>query len=232
MDFIEQDLSGSRFARCNLGDAAIRGSWVAGLEIDTPDLNDGPIWVNGIDVTPFVNQQLNEQFPGRELKQAESPDGLRSAWAAVEHAWAEVMPTAAGREDVSVDGEWTFSQTLRHLVLATNSWLHGGIFQQEQPFHAIGMPFAEYKSEGRDMSIFREPSSYGEVLAVRAEHQAMVRDFLADVTSELLAEPRPVPWAPEHQVHVCDCLQVILNEEWEHLRYAVRDLALIDLENS
>lgn len=228
MDFIDQDLSGARFVRCDLSDVTVRGSWVVGLQVDTHDLTDGPIWVNGVDVTPYVDQQLNAQFPGRELKHAQTPERLRRAWAAVEEAWANVVPTALGKEQISVEGEWTFEQTLRHLVLATNAWLHGAVLGQEQPFHWIGIPFAEYAPEGGDMSIFREPDSYEQVLQVRAEHQAMVRDYLATVDADTLAEPRANPWAPDHQEPVLACLHVILNEEWEHLRYAVRDLATID----
>jgi len=227
MDFTDQDLSGARFVRCDLSDAVVRGSWVVGLQVDTHDLTDGPIWVNGVDVTPYVEQQLDRQFPGRGLKHAATPEDLRRAWAAVESAWADVVPTAAGKEQVSVEGEWTFEQTLRHLVMATNVWLHGAILGQEQPYHWIGVPFAEYADGGGDMSPFREPESFQQVLDVRAEHQAMVCDYLATVDPATLAGLRTNPWAPEHRETVLACLHVILNEEWEHLRYAVRDLAAI-----
>ena len=59
---------------------------------------------------------------------------------------------------------------------------------------------------------------------MRAERQAMVRDFLATVTPGLLAEPRPTPWSPAHERPVLHCLHVIFDEEWEHLRFAPRDL--------
>jgi len=109
-------------------------------------------------------------------------------------------------------------------VLATNVWLEGAIFGHAQPLHWIGQPFAQYAGEGGDMTVFREPGSYDEVLAVRRSHQEMVGDYLATVTEEALAETRAHPWAPEHEITVLHCLHVILNEEWEHLRYAVRDL--------
>jgi len=75
------------------------------------------------------------------------------------------------------------------------------------------------------MSIFTtvEPS-YAEVLEVRAGRVAMVREFLATVTSDDLAATRKNPWDPEHPETVLSCLHVILGEEWEHHRYAVRDL--------
>ena len=52
----------------------------------------------------------------------------------------------------------------------------------------------------------------------------MMREFLADLTDEQLQAASTNPWAPEHPCRVLDSLQTILNEEWEHLRYAVRDL--------
>lgn len=44
------------------------------------------------------------------------------------------------------------------------------------------------------------------------------------VTDEVLAETYANPWAPEHRVTALNCLHVILNEEWELQRNAVRDL--------
>lgn len=224
MDFIEQDLSGARFARCLLPGAVIRGSDVTGMDIDDPHLHEGALWINSVDVVPLVEAELDRRFPGRELKAATTPDGLRGAWAAVEKTWADVLPAGAGLEDVSVDGEWSFSQTLRHLVMATNVWLQGAILGQQRPLHWIGQPYTEYESDGGDVTTFREPTSYGEVLAVRREHQAAVRDYLATVTAEALTETRSHPWAPEQRTTVLHCLHVILNEEWQHQRYAVRDL--------
>jgi hypothetical protein len=56
----------------------------------------------------------------------------------------------------------------------------------------------------------------------------MVRDFLATVTPELLAATRRNPHSPEHPETVLSCLHTILEEEWEHHRYAVRDLDAIE----
>ena len=55
----------------------------------------------------------------------------------------------------------------------------------------------------------------------------MVRDLIATVTPEELAVPHPNPHDPEEQETTLSCLHVILEEEWEHHRYAVRDLAAI-----
>ena len=69
--------------------------------------------------------------------------------------------------------------------------------------------------------------AYDEILAVRAERQQLVTDFLATVTPEQLAEERDNPWSDSDDWHptVGDCIRVILEEEWAHLRYIRRDLA-------
>ncbi len=228
--FVDADLRGARFVRSDLSGAVMRGVCVAGGDIDG---EIGGLRINGVEVLPLVEAELNRRFPGREGRRATDPDGLRKNWAALERTWAATLERVAempmGTVDVSVDGEWSFAQTLRHLVLATDAWLNGAILGVEHPFHPIGQPFAEYEMDGFDMSIFTAGSPpYAEVLDVRAGHVAGVRDYLATVTPEVLDETRPNPWAPDHDVTVSRCLRVILNEEWEHHRYAVRDLDAID----
>jgi hypothetical protein len=232
--FVDEDLRGARFVRSALAGAVIRGGDVRGLDIDAPWLKGGVLMVNGVDVVPFVEAELNQRFPGRSLRHADEPAGLRTAWAWVERAWAaaveriRLMP--AGSVDASVDGEWSFAQTLRHLVFATDAWLGKAILRLPQPFHPLGQPHAEYKTDGYDMSLFTTARpAFADVLEVRAERQAQVRAFLATVTPQLLAEPRATAWSAEHEAPVLHGLNVILNEEWEHLRFALRDLdALTD----
>ncbi len=138
----------------------------------------------------------------------------------------------AGTVDVSVGGEWSFAQTLRHLVMATDTWLGHAILEVEQPYHPIGQPNVEYETDCNDMSIFTTvTSSYAVVLEVRAGRVAMVRDFLATVTSDGLAATRKNPWEPEYQETTLSCLHVILEEEWEHHRFAVRDLEAIEAKS-
>lgn len=160
---------------------------------------------------------------------AEDPEGLRAAWAALDGTWAATLDRAvalpAGTVDASVDGEWSFAQTLRHLVMATDTWLGRAILEQEQPSHPVGLPNDGNDTDAYDQSVFSpETPSFGEVLEARADRQTMVRDFLAGVTPQQLAARPKNPHAPEHQETVLSCLRTILEEEWEHHRYAVRDL--------
>ena len=58
----------------------------------------------------------------------------------------------------------------------------------------------------------------------RASRVALMTDVLAEATPELLDERRPNPHAPERTETVRHCVQVVMEESWEHLRFAVRDL--------
>jgi hypothetical protein len=238
-EFIGADLRGARFAEADLSGVVMRGVNAGGADIDDPLLCGGGSFlrVNGVDVVPFVEAELNRRFPGRAVRRAEDPEGLRSAWAALERTWpatlARVAAMPAGTVDLAVGGEWSFAQTLRHLVLATDMWLGRAILQTGQPFHPIGLLHAGIEEDGFDMSVFTTvPSAYAEVLEVRAGRVAMVRDFLATVTPDVLAAPRENPHDPGRPETVRSCLHVILTEEWEHLRYAVRDLDAIEAERA
>jgi hypothetical protein len=234
VEFADANLRGARFVRSDLSDVVMRAVEVSGADIDAPWLIDGDnaLLVNGVNVVPFVEVELNRRFPGRADRRAADPDGLRAAWAALERSWANTLKRVAemppGTVDVSVNGEWSFAQTLRHLVMATDTWLRRAILGVEQPFHPIGQPNVEYETDGNDMSVFAAGQpSYDEVLQVRTGRMAMVREFLGTVTANDLAAVRENPWAPEYPETTLSCLHTILEEEWEHHRYAVRDLDTI-----
>jgi len=228
--FREVDLSGARVVESNLSGVVIRGSEVAGMEIDAPWLIYGdPLTVNGVDIVPLVEAELDRRFPGRELRKAEDPEGLQEAYAAVERTWEatleRVAAMPAGTVDASVDGEWSFAQTLRHLVMATDLWLGQAVLGKEKPFHPVGLVYEGAADEGFDMSVLSNTSpTYDEVLEARADRMAMVRDFLASVTPEELDTPRTNPWNPQAPETTRTCLHTVLEEEWEHHRFAVRDL--------
>ena len=228
--FVEASFKGATVRFSDVSGVTMRSVDVDGLDIDSHDLFFGSLVVNGVDVVPFVDAELNRQFPGRELQKAETPEGLREGWVAVQAAWEEtVAGTPPELVDAHVEDEWSLAQTLRHLVLATDAWLRGAVLQVEQPFHEIGLIFTGAEEMGFDTSIFRaDPPAYEEVLAVRAERQQLVTDFLATATPELLAEERTNPWGGDWRPTVGDCVRVILEEEWAHLRYVRRDLALLD----
>jgi len=108
-------------------------------------------------------------------------------------------------------------------------WLGRAILGIEQPFHPLGLADTGTANDGFDTSVFTTADpSYADVLEARAGRVAMVRDFLAGVTAEELAATRANPHNPDYQETVVSCLHVILEEEWEHHRYAVRDLDTVE----
>jgi hypothetical protein len=233
-EFVDADLTGARFIGADLSGVVMRGVQVGAADIDAPWLDEGEfLLVNSVDVIPFVEAELNRRFPGRAGRRSGDPDGLRAAWSALARAWASTLERVAampaGTVDVSIAGEWSFAQTLRHLIHATDMWLGRAVLGLDQPFHPLGLADTATQDDGFDMS---DPAavapSYVEVLEAREGRVAMVRDFLAHVSPGELAETRRNPHDPEEEETALSCVQVILEEEWEHLRYALRDLELIE----
>jgi hypothetical protein len=227
-EFVEVNLRGARFVESDLSGTVMRGIDIQAGDIDAPWLGtaDASLTINGVDVVPFIDAELNRRFPGRENRRAADPDGLRAAWAQVEEAWATArervaaMPT--GTVDISVDGEWSFAQTERHLVQATDIWLGRGILERDDPYHPLGLKYGDTDAPGATAP------PYAEVLEARASRVAMVRDLIAAITPAELDAPRKNPHNPEHPETVRRCLHVIIEEEWEHLRFATRDLDTIE----
>src|SRR5262245_57416648 len=116
------DLSGARFRDVNLTGASISHAWLIDVEIDA--LVDKLV-INGVDVTAYVNER-DPWYPLRAMIRPSDAPGMRAAWAALEAQWAgTVIRAQALAEDAlheSVDGEWSFVQTLRHLVFAMDKW--------------------------------------------------------------------------------------------------------------
>ena len=233
--FVDADLRGARFVRADLSGVVMRGVDVQGADIDAPWLFDGESFlrVNGVDVIPLVEAELNSRFPGRADRRTGDPDGLRAAWATLERTCAATL------ERVAADAGWHGRRFGgRRMVVRTDAAAPGpchgrvagrAIFEIEEPFHPIGQTGPGAEDDGLDMSIFTTVTpSYAEVLEVRAGRVGTVRDFLAAVTSGELAASRKNPWNPEYQETTLSCLHVILEEEWEHHRYAVRDLDAIE----
>jgi hypothetical protein len=226
-EFVGTDLTGARFRDVNLSGVRIRGGELAGAEIDG-DIEG--MRLNGVEISDLVEAELDRRYPERTVLRARDANSMRAGWAGLEAMWAATMERVSAMPaspiDVSVDGEWTFAQTLRHTVFAIDAWLGGSILGLEHPHHPIGVPFRELRDQAPSLGVDLDRTpAYREVLNVRAERVAMVRDFLATLSDERLGEPRPTPpFVEEPYFPLRQCLWVIFNEEWHHHRYAVRDL--------
>ena len=79
----------------------------------------------------------------RDKLKAADPEGLSDAWAMIEDIWSGTVARAREVPEPvlheQVDGEWSFVQTHRHLVLATDCWLRRMVKGIAHPYHPWGL---------------------------------------------------------------------------------------------
>jgi hypothetical protein len=229
------DLRGARFTDCDMTDVTIRDGWLVDVSISGYLSN---LTVNGVDVTDFVNAELDRRHPERvQFREGQTADGVRATWDTIEGLWAQAaeragrLPAAALTEQV--DEEWSFAQTLRHLVFITDAWASRTVLDEPMPYHRLGLPQSWYPAAdaaalGIDLSA---EASYGEILAARADRMAVMRRIVADVTDDSLGrlcQRSPAPGYPDEKRTVIECIAVVMDEEIEHYRFAIRDLAVLE----
>ena len=120
----------------------------------------------------------------------------------------------------SVDGEFSFVQTLRHLVFATDKWFTAPILGGE--FDPIGLPNTgslDFPWPGIDRSA--DPS-FADTLAVRRDRAERFAGYLVGLEPADLVETREVLENGDAPVQAC--LHVVFEEEMAHHGYATRDL--------
>ncbi|MBG6217773.1 hypothetical protein IWX75_002241 [Arthrobacter sp. CAN_A6] len=110
--FVQASFKGATLRFSDVSGVSMRGVDVGGLDIDSHDLFFGSLLVNGVPVVPLVDAELNLQFPGRELQKAQTPEGLREGWVAVQSAWEEtVTRTPPDLVDAPVENETRWAST-------------------------------------------------------------------------------------------------------------------------
>jgi hypothetical protein len=228
--FDDEDLTGAEFRECDLSGARLVGVVMQDVEIDGLVTN---LKVNGVEVMPYVEAELDRRHPVRLLIRSDEPGDLRQAWRQLGDEWAttieRVRSMPEGSEHQGVDGEWSMVETLRHLVFVHDSWFRRCVLGLTEPFTAMGLasPFVPSQEElGLDRSA---RPSLDEVLVVRARQASEIEAWLAGVTPEQLSQSAPVPdddrWPPYAKGRsVQQCLVTVFNEEWEHHRFCLRDL--------
>jgi hypothetical protein len=233
--FTSEDFTGATFRDCDLRQVKITDSWL--VDVSLSGLV-GRLVVNDVDVTAYVKGELDKRHPERvQLRAMRAASDYRAMWDTIEDLWSRTV-ARAGRLperalDQEVDGEWSFVETLRHLVFATDRWAGHIILGKPAPYHRLGLPGTAYPAAdaaalGVGLDV-RPPLA--EVLEVRGTRMAMVRGILDGLTDDDLERefPRlPRPGYSDGMHTLGRCLKVIMKEECEHRRYAVRDLAEID----
>jgi len=171
----------------------------------------------------------------RDKLKATDPAGLAGAWAMIENLWAGTVARARKLPEPAlherVDGGWSFVQTQRHLVLVTDCWLRRMVKGIANSYHPWGLG-GSWLTSPRRWGIDPEADpSIDEVLAVRRERMDEVRDVITGAKPKELQRncvPPDSPGHPSKDHTVLECLHVLLKEEWQHHRYAVRDLEVLE----
>jgi uncharacterized protein YjbI with pentapeptide repeats len=229
---VDADFSSARLHSPNFDGTRITDGWLRNADISG---YIGGLRVNGVEVAPLVEAELDRYFPERAKLRASDPQGLAEAWTMIEDVWrstvarARTLPEALLFE--RVDNEWSFVETLRHLVFATDCWLLRMVRHETHQYHRWGLA-GSFLTDPASLGIdYSANPSLDEVLAARRERMDAVKETIAALTQEELERICIPPDAPGHpaEAHsVLECLHVILEEEWEHSRYANRDLAILE----
>lgn len=240
--FTGADFTGASFRDCDLRQVKITDSWLTDVRVS--GLVDRFV-VNDIDVTAFVEGELDRRHPERvQLRAMRTAGDFGAMWDTIERLWADTdaragqLPEPALR--LRVDDEWSFIETLRHLVLVADKWAGRAILDKPAPYHPLGLtppgyPPADAAALGIDLDA---RPSLAEVMEARGSRMALVRgivDGLTDASLERECLRLPAPGFegyPEETLTVGRCLRVVMREECEHRRYAVRDLTALETDQA
>ena len=144
------DLTGAHFRDVNLTDATITHARLVNIDIDAVV---DKVVINGVDVTGYVNER-DRWYPLRAVLRPSDPADMQATWATLEDEWTRTISQAIALPDEllheSVNGEWSFAQTLRHVVFAIDKWFTAPIG---------GAPFTRLGCRTPGPSIFRGPTS-------------------------------------------------------------------------
>jgi hypothetical protein len=243
IEFAKRDLSGARFEQVDLSrawfrnvyftGATVRGAWLEDVDIDGELRN---VRINGVDIGPLVESELDRRHPERTKLDPADADGFREAWAVIERVWpptierARRLPPELLHE--RVDDEWSFIETLRHLVFATDAWVRRAILGHPEPSSPLGLPHDEMEPDPSVPDDRDVRPSLDEVLELRADRMRTVHDVIATLTDDVVgAQTDPVPppgYPPAGRYPVRRCLRAVVREEWLHRLYAERDLAVLE----
>jgi DinB superfamily/Pentapeptide repeats (8 copies) len=256
-DFVGEDLSGSRFERVDLTGAELRAVDLTGARFRGVSLNGAVmrgvelgnaqiygevenLTVNGVDIGPVVDAELNRRYPDRAKMRPTDPAGFREAWDILERLWGGTVEHARRLPPEllhdSVDGEWSFIETLRHLVFATDAWIRRAVLGDPAPWDPLDLPWDEMPdAPGVPRDRDARPS-LDVVLELRRDRMSTVRQVIDGLTDESLdRHTTPVEgpgWPPPRSYPVRECLLILLSEEWEHRLYAERDLDALEAPSS
>ncbi len=230
--FRDVDLTGARFRLVSLQGVVVRGALLEDLEL-SGEINN--LLVNGVDVAPLVEAELNRRHPERILMQPDDAAGFRAAWEVLERRWDETVARIRSVEadllHERIDGEWSVIENLRHLVFATDAWVRRAVLGEAAPWDPLDLPHDGMPdTPGVPRDLTARPS-LDQVLALRADRMATVRGVIGGLTDAALAGTTEavdeVGYPESLPFPLLRCLRAVVSEEWAHRLYVERDLDVL-----
>ena len=105
-DFRNVDLTGARFRLVDLTGVTIRGADLVDIDISGQIKN---LRINGVDVAPLVEAELDRRYPGRAKMRPSDAAGYREAWDILERLWQQTVARARGLDPELLHGGSTAS---------------------------------------------------------------------------------------------------------------------------
>ncbi len=139
--FEDQDLTDAEFRECDLTRARLIGVVMQDAVIDGLVSN---LVVNGVEVSSYVEAELDRRHPVRLLVRSADPADLRQCLStAAGRLGGDALASSSevcsdGSEHQRVDGEWSAVETLRHLVFVHDSWFRRCCLGSNKLFHRDG----------------------------------------------------------------------------------------------
>lgn len=234
------DLGGARLHNVSLRGARMTGMVLADAVIDG-DI-DGLV-INGVSVAPLIEAELDRQEPDRRLMRPGDATGYAVAWRRLGQLWDETIARAValdrrrpGALHQRVGGEWSFLETLRHLIFVIDAWVLRVYLGRAEPYHRWAIPHEEEQDNPQIPVDLDANPSVAEVIDAFTERWRQVSGVYAELTDEDLAgitEPVQAPgYPPAHAYPVDRVLTAVLSEAWEHRRFAERDLGILEASAS
>jgi len=101
VEFVKQDFSSARFEQVDFSrawfrnvyftGATLRGAWLEDVDIDGEIRN---VRINGVDIGPLVEAELNRRYPERTKLDPADAAGFREGWTIIERAWPPTIERA------------------------------------------------------------------------------------------------------------------------------------------
>src|ERR1019366_7045173 len=196
--------SSDLFVDCDMSQVKIVDSWLVDVNVSGYVSN---FVVNDVDVTAFVDAELDRRHPERvQLREMQTAGDYRAMWDTIERRWSDTVARARRLPEPArrarAGDEWSCVEPLRHLVFIPDAWASRTALEEPMPYHRLGVTQTAYApADAAALGIDPDaPPSSAEGMTVRADRMALVRGIVAGLTNtelERICTRAPAPGYPE-----------------------------------